>query len=150
MTEAEDRLSWIEQLLTIFWDGDATDELMWSPSNGGVFVRQEGLPPAGPISFAAMCSDTFAWGCADCEDIELPGDLDSLRQTLDDARAVERNNPGIDGHQDVFVDWVTLWCCRKRGMRPMNAWMKKVAKHPAEIDLFEATGPPRESVFGAP
>lgn len=145
-----DRLSWIEQLLTIFWDGDTTDELMWRPSGNNIFTRQAGEQPDGHVRFAAMCSDTFAWGCADAESIELPGDLESLRQALDDARAVERDNPGEDGRQNVFVDWVTLWCCRKRGMRPMNAWMKKLVTHPAEQALFEAAGPERISEFGAP
>lgn len=144
------RLGWIEQLLMIFWDGDDVDSLFWRPTNGGVFVRQEGLPPAGPVSFAAMCSDTFMWGCADCEDIELPGDLKSLQQALDDSRAVEKANLNEEGKQVCFVDWVTLWCCRKRGMRPMNAWLKRDRLHPAERALFEAAGPPRESEFGAP
>lgn len=148
MTTTEERLSWIEQLLTIFWDGEDTDSLMWRPANGGVFVRQEGLPPAGPISFSAMCSDTFYWGCADAEDIELPGDLESLRLAVADCKAVENFDGAREEH--VFVDWVTLWCCRKRGMRPMNAWLKKHANHSTELALFEAAGPPRDSEFGAP
>lgn len=89
-----------------------------------------------------MCSDTFMWGCADAEAIELPGDLESLKQALDDCRAE-------DGSRVLF-DWVTLWCCRKRGMRPMNAWMEKLVDHPDERALFEAAGPPRESEFNAP
>lgn len=144
------RLGWIEQMLTILWDGDDHESLFWRPANGGTFVRQEGLPPAGPISFSLNCSDTFGWACADAEDIELPGDLDSLQKALDDARAAEREHRGEDGRQIIFLDWVTLWCCRKRGMRPMNAWMKRAGMHAAEQALFEAAGPPRESVMGAP
>lgn len=140
MTDS-DRLSWIEQLLTIFWDGDDHGSLFWrTPMDG-----------SDGIAFYAICSDTFYWSCADLEDIELPSDLNSLREALNDSVALEKGYPNEEGKQQLFVDWVTLWCCRKRGMRPMNAWMGQAGgMHAAERALFEAAGPARESMVGAP
>lgn len=96
------------------------------------------------VTFYMMCSDTFAWGCADAEQIE-PDDIYLLRQTIADLRAA-----GAGG-----VVWAgILFCARKRGMRPMNRWLKREREREdmtdAVYNLFCATGPERESVFGAP
>lgn len=96
------------------------------------------------VTFYMCCSDTFAWGCADAEQIE-PGDVELLRQTIADLKAAEPAGEIWTG---------ILFCARKRGMRPMNRWLKDVVSRgdmtPAVEALFSAAGLVRESVFGAP
>jgi hypothetical protein len=95
-------------------------------------------------TFSMVCSDTFAWGCADAETIE-PGDIPLLRECLSDLRAASQ-------HGEIWLG--ILFCARKRGMRPMNRWMKhmreKEGMSEAVYALFCAAGPERESVWGAP
>jgi hypothetical protein len=95
----------------------------------------------GRMAFFMMCSDTFAWGCADAEEIALE-DLPMLRQCLDDLKAA-------GDYSEVWL--AELYCARKRGMRPMNRWMEAYwAELGSARELIEAAGPERESVFGAP
>ncbi len=98
----------------------------------------------GRLWLSMMCSDTFAWGCADCEGITAD-DLPTLRQCLADLTAADR----------FGAIWLAeLYCCRKRGMRPMNVWIKRVPQRDdmpqAVLDLIMAAGPERESTFTAP
>jgi hypothetical protein len=90
------------------------------------------------------CSDTFAWGCADCEGVDYE-DLPMLRQCLDDLKAADK-------YGDMWL--AELYCCRKRKMRPMNAWIKRVPPRDgmpqAVLDLIMAAGPERESTLTAP
>jgi hypothetical protein len=67
----------------------------------------------GAILFSADCSDTFAWGTADSEQID-ESDMPLLRRCFDDLRA-------------VHGEWVLgeLYAARKRGERPMHRWMKR-------------------------
>lgn len=110
------------------------------------------------VTFALMCSDTFAWGCADAEEI-LPGDLPLLWQTWQDLKAVEAAHRG----SQALCDLPELYAARKRGMRPMNAWITTqdgTRKKPAGTApkpewepvkaLFYAAGPERESTWTAP
>lgn len=91
-----------------------------------------------------LCSDMFAWACADCEEI-TPDDVPLLRRTLADLRA-------LNDHSEVWLG--ELFAARKREMRPMNAWFRARAKagdlSDAERELFEAAGPERESTWLAP
>jgi hypothetical protein len=98
----------------------------------------------GRLQLAVNCSDTFAWGCADCESIG-PDDVPLLRQCLADLKAA-------DGCGEIWL--AELYCCRKRAMRPMNVWIKRVPPRDdmpqCVLDLILAAGPDRESTFTAP
>lgn len=133
MTETE-HLAFILDLLTITRDAELVFEdcpFLWHVADGRA-------------SFYMACSDTFAWGCADAEDI-TPEDIPLLRQTLSDLKAA-------GGYSEMWLG--VLFCARKRGMRPMNRWMKDMREKEdmtdAVFELFCAAGPARESVFGAP
>lgn len=95
-------------------------------------------------SFSMMCSDTFAWGCADAETIE-PGDIPLLRECVAELRSAGQ-------YEEMWLG--VYFCTRKRGMRPMNRWMKDMREKEGMNEtvhaLFCAAGPERESVFGAP
>jgi hypothetical protein len=122
-------LEFITELLRIMAQGDAHDDLFWNYRDG-------------QLSFFIKCSDTFAWGTADLEGVAIDEDLAALEQARLDA-----------DHLEGGWAWPTLYCARKRKMRPMNRWMQQVVGADNEGDirlLFEAAGPPRESVFGAP
>lgn len=123
-------LGHVYELLGMFWED--TDSLLWSPANQpGPFMTYGGLPGRGPVRFMVNCSDTFYWACADAEDVDLPGDLESLRTA-----AAEFPDE----------DWPLLWVCRKRAMQPMPLYMKKL--HPEDVPFrraLEAAGPTPES-----
>jgi hypothetical protein len=80
------------RLLRLF-EGDDCSWLIWTEDRG-------------ELRFAVNCSDTFAWGTADCEDV-AEHDLDAMAQAK------------LDSHVDPY--WPTLWVARKRKMRPMRA-----------------------------
>lgn len=134
MTEADaEHLHYILDVLAITRDADVIGQdcpLLWS-----VHERR--------ASFSMMCSDTFAWGCADAETIE-PGDIPLLRQCVEDLG-------GFRGSQEYLGE---LFSARKRGMRPMNRWMKDMREKEGMTDavyaLFCAAGPERESTWKAP
>ena len=89
---------------------DNAGSLLWHSCDDGTF------------KFSADCSDTFAWGTADSEQIE-ESDMPLLRRCWDDLRA-------------VHGEWVLgeLYAARKRGMCPMHLWMEREA--PAVRALF--------------
>lgn len=138
LTEDEERaiadsahLEYMTDVLRIFAEADYVD--------GGLTWRMED----GRIRFAAMCSDTFAWGCADAEPIGYD-DIPALQQCLTDLQ--ESGWIGV-----AYLP--ELYAARKRGTRPMNCFLypKRGDQMPASTQaLFEACGPERESVFGAP
>ena len=124
---------WVFKLLRLFGDGDVCDELRWCDDGAG-------------LVFYVDCSDTFHWGTADCEQIAEP-DLPQLRRARRDAR----------GCPDRDYLWPTLWCARKRGMRPMNAFYREVIVASPDSGapgtmaaLFDAAGPARLSTLVAP
>lgn len=93
----------------------------------------------GVVNVFTNCSDTFAWGCADAEQITAEN-VDLLESTRLEAEA-------LLGRYRAYA-WPLLWCARVRGMRPQGAAYKHIdaALHP----LFDAAGPPREAGFGNP
>lgn len=123
------------ELLRLFEED--CESLCWYPQDSSPFLSYEGEDRAGrgPVSFAVECSDTFMWGCADSENITLPDDLASLR-----AAATE------------FPDdeWPLLWCCRKRGMRPMPRMTRDWDQAAPFTVAINACGPEREPMLGAP
>ena len=131
LTDHEHALYTIAVLRT-FADADCHEGVIWHVRDNRVF-------------FSAMCSDTFAWGSADAEPID-PADLPLLDKCFTDLDAIG----GI-----ALCHLPELYASRKRGTRPMNRWMTKILRGDDPNDnavrpLFEAAGPPRESVFGAP
>lgn len=83
-----------------------------------------------PLYIAVNCSDIFAWGGSDLEEIH-PEDIPDLRQAKADCTAA-----GDAG------DFAELWCARKRKMRPQGAYYKYI--EPPMRPLFDAAGPLRE------
>jgi hypothetical protein len=115
---------WVFELLRLFGDGDACDELRWRDDGDGLVFRVD-------------CSDTFWWGTADSENV-TEADLPELHRAVADAR-------GCPGGEDL---WPVLWCARKRGMRPMNAFYRSPPS--ALAALFDAAGPARPPTLVAP
>lgn len=125
--EAMAQLRYLEAVLDVFRDADSFQFLMWRRTDTG-------------IRFAAMCSDTFAWGTADAERIE-PEDVPLLRQCLVDLRTAD---PRLGE-----CDLPELFAARKRGMRPMRLYLypkheRTDAGWPAVRELFLAAGPERD------
>lgn len=104
------------RVLKIFQDIDKTDQLFWNTSG-----------PYAPLTFFAMCSDTFAWAAADAEAI-TPNNLHVLERSITDVQAVG----------NVSLYWaVILFCARVRGQQPMER-----VKLPTELQfMFSAVGP---------
>ena len=124
---------WVPELLRLFADGDACEELRWRVDGDG-------------LVFSVDCSDTFYWGTADGEDI-AEADLPDLHRAVADAR-------GCPGGEDL---WASLWCARRRGMRPMAAFYRQVLGDPPDSELpgtlavlFDAAGPARPRTLVAP
>lgn len=84
------------------------------------------------LEVGITCNDVFHWGCADVEDINSDEDIELLIQACKDSE----------------FDGPTLYCARKRGMRPQGA----MYKHLDEKDwpLFDECGPHRETGIGNP
>jgi len=121
------------ELLRLFDDGDACDELRWRDDGDGLVFRVD-------------CSDTFYWGTADNEGV-TEADLPELRRAVADACSCP------DG-EDL---WSALWCARKRWMRPMSAFYRQILGWPpgsgepgTMTALFDAAGPVRPSTLVAP
>jgi hypothetical protein len=68
-------------------------------------------------TFWVVCSDFFHWASADGEDID-PEDLPLLKQCIEDLKAT--------GAQTWQLDVGLLFAARKRGMRPMRLWLKRL------------------------
>lgn len=77
------------------------------------------------------CSDAFAWGCADLEQV-TPDNVDVLERSVEEA--------GMDG--------ALLFCARVRRMRPQGAMYKHIAEE--RWPLFDACGPERATGLGNP
>ena len=97
-----------------------------------IFLRTRG----DGVRWIVNCSDTFYWATADGEEISGQDDVDLLHRCYDDLKAAG------DYHE---VHAFTLWCSRKRRMRPMRLWYKEVLKgHEAAIAVFDSAGPERD------
>lgn len=115
--------AYLVEVLTLFHED--TDEL-WPP---------EQADHNGCLHFAVNCNDLFHWATADSESIG-ESDLPLLRQCFAD---VTRQRSYLAA---------SLFCARKRGMRPQGAFFTKTLKReaPEIIELFAAAGPPRDDV----
>lgn len=115
---------YLRRAMEVFWRADAHDELLWYVKDGTVFL-------------SAICSDVFAWGGADAEQIH-PGQLDLLEQTFEDLKALY-----VGGEvKDDPTHWLgALFAARVRGERPQGA---AYPKQRALQELFNACGPERE------
>lgn len=95
-----------------------------------VFWRADG--EYAPVTFMAICSDVFSWGCADCETI-TPENIEELERAFADTKAADPQLGGILA--------TSLFCARVRKMRPQGAVYKSL---PASLwPLFDACGPER-------
>lgn len=124
MTDAEDAsgvMLNLWELLRLF-EGEDTDSLWWTCDS------------EGNLRFFVKCSDLFAWGGSDVEEIALdtPDDLHVLRE----ARA------------EAEHDWPLLWVARKRGMRPQGGYYKYLDED--VWHLFDTCGPERTVGLGNP
>lgn len=91
----------------------------------------------GHMSIGVNCSDTFAWGCADFEEI-TPANLDILIAARKDVTDIDR----------LAWEWPLLFCARVRAMRPQGAVYKSIK--PTLHHLFDECGPSREAGLGNP
>lgn len=116
-----DRFDDVLELLRIYDEADVHGQLWW---------RVHG----DSVSFAVNCSDTFAWGTADAEDVTA-ADLALLRRCLDDLCPF--------GEEYLLGE---LYAARKRGMRPMRLWLDSpsIVSTGGARDLFLAAGPERD------
>lgn len=133
--------------------GDLKDSLQWR--SGTSFGESY-----DPITFFINCNDLFYWGCADSEEIEAE-DIPDFDKCFEDVRvAAGINDPEKlkfphGGTKEDVVAWnkyhdewygisawaPTLWCCRKRKMRPQIPYYRII---PTELhELFNACGPVR-------
>lgn len=129
-------LEYVMNVLRILEAADYFDGLMWR-------VRD------GKATFALLCSDTFWWASADCEEIR-PEDLPLLWQCWQDLKAIQ----DADRLSLALCDLPELYAARKRGMRPMRAWLgmqdgtRREGKVKPEWEpvkaLFLAAGPERD------
>ena len=106
---------------------DNTDDLWWR--------RASPDAKSGPIKFFIKCSDTFAYACADLEEI-TPENIDLLEQTFAYVKAVSKLG-------DCYAS--ILWVARVRKQKPLALWMERNLSDPELdglrplFDLVEAT-----------
>lgn len=117
----EEKLSFITRVLRIFWTEDSESMMFWRVDNN-------------EPSFYVMCSDTFAWGSADVEEI-TPDNVGRLEQTIEEVKA-------LGEEAQAWMGWgFVLFCARVRGIRVMP-----LLKFPEALkELFDACGPERTS-----
>lgn len=112
---------------------DAQDVIWWTIcSNTSDYTSHHGQR----LKFFANCSDLFAWGGADLEEI-TEENLDVFNQSMDDCETACGHN--CDGPQ--------LFACRIRKMRPQGA---AYPDEPKVWHLFDACGPERPTGHGNP
>lgn len=131
-------MKFIEKILTFFASGpnmffkhgegpgsDMQEELYWTQDNGK-------LKPH------LMCSDTFYYSCADCEEI-TPDNF----HLLEKAANLIQSLPPIKSQDDICVDRFmldTLFVAYVRKMKPLPQIMKDI-KYDALREAFESCGP---------
>lgn len=79
------------------------EEVMWSTYN------EDNKDWNGPIKACVMCSDTFAYACADAEGIR-PDEIDELISF------------SKEGERRGCYTGDIMWVCKKRNIRPLAAW----------------------------
>jgi hypothetical protein len=87
----------------------------------------------GGLRLLVHCSDLFAWGTADCEEI-TDTNVETFVATFTECHELMGQWNAQDAH--------LLWCCRQRGQRPQGAYYKHLDE--ALRPLFDAAGPERE------
>lgn len=88
----------------------------------------------GNLRVLVNCSDFFAWGGSDAEEI-TEEELPNLIAAVEEAEKLLGKYNGEDG----FL----LWVARRRGLRPQGAYYKSLA--PELWPAFDACGPARET-----
>lgn len=96
---------------------DGCDDLWW---------RTDG--EYAPVTFFIKCSDTFAYACADLEQV-TPDNVAELERAIADCVAVDIEH-GMWGP--------ALFVARIRRQRPTAAWMRMLAEDHEVARLFEA------------
>lgn len=84
------------ELLKFAAKNDVACDLMWNEN----------------LEFSIICNDTFAYACADAEDISSQEDLDLLIKCMEDCVEADRAN----GSAYATI----LYVARKRNMRPLH------------------------------
>ena len=115
------------KVLAVVARHDLTDSIGW---------RCDG--EYAPITIWVNCNDTFAWGCADCEDLTIEN-LPAFEQAIKDCGAIDPVCGSLTGC-DLFV-------ARIRKQRPQGA---AYPKDKALWPLFDECGPEREVKLGNP
>lgn len=82
---------------------------------------------AGVLSIYVMCSDTFDFASADCEEI-TPENLPVFRQAFTEAKAVDSG---------AFLA-PYLFCARVRKRQPLEEWFKEMKDYTEILALFRA------------
>lgn len=107
------------RVLDFFDTHDMKDCLEWNV--------KDGVP-----KFYIDCSDTFSWGCSDCEDL-TPENFHILESALNDVLEA--------GGFKFYATY--LFACRIRHAQPMKEWYKgTIGSSPKMMALFENCGPP--------
>lgn len=75
------------------------------------------------------CSDTFAWGTADAEQVVDKHDYDLLVDCVD---LITRADQSV-GQGSVGWDVAMLYAARRRGIKPFNRRMEKIDEHLREL-----------------
>ena len=94
-------------------------------ANARPYAMKVGEPAAGQtVVLFVICSDTFAWGCADAE--ELPfNQIEPLYQSI-------LKHP---------VWGAAIWCCKRRGEQPQRPVRAKMQAAGVWDDSLEALSP---------
>ncbi len=94
-------------------------------------------PGGDAVAVMINCNDLFFWACADGEPV-VPADLPILDEVLRELHS-DVNEP--TRHYDKYTYSESLFCCKKRKMRPQNCILVKYPDHIRP--LFEKCGPVR-------
>lgn len=94
---------------------------------------------------AAICSDCFAWGGADAEEI-TPATFDLFKATVEECEKLDEAHESGQKLAVSFAD--ELFAARVRRMRPQGASYELYP--PVLWPLFDACGPKRETGIGNP
>ena len=111
-----------------------------SGNAGGMFYRGGEDDPK--LTIYGDCSDFFAWGGADAEEI-TPENVELLESTIAEARAATGDS------FDLSLA-ICLFIARLRGLRPQGAQYERFAHEDWWIVEFDAAGPPRSTGMGNP
>lgn len=93
------------------------EELLWHRNRDHKTVGDE------PIKFMMDCSDTFDWGSADGEPINIER-MPLFRQAVED---VSQAIGGRDAEQGWYV--TVVYCGRIKGRKPIHQYYRKECQH---------------------